>query len=103
MGDEVFDWKRTFAAWERAVGTPLENMVQSDQFAEVLAAFVKNQSELRQEMSAVLERWLHLWNLPTAGDMRGLQDQVRKLELEVRALRRELRRREATATPAEDG
>jgi hypothetical protein len=94
---EPYDWKAAFQAWERAVGKPLEELVQTEGFADALAAWVKGQSDLKRQMDEAAERWLHVWNLPSVNDIKTLQEQVQKLQQEVRELRREVRR--ATAQP----
>jgi hypothetical protein len=89
---EPYDWKQAFSAWERAVGAPLEKLVQTEGFADALATFVKGQSVVRRDAGQLLEKWLHVLRLPAASDVQSLQEQVRALEQEVRSLRRELRR-----------
>lgn len=95
---DTYDWKQVFTAWERAVGAPLEKLVQTEGFADALALFVKGQSDVRRDVGQLLERLIHAWNLPTAGDVAGLHEQVRALEQEVRSLRREVRRLGAAST-----
>jgi hypothetical protein len=88
---DPYDWRQGFRAWERAVGRPLEELVRTEGFADALAGWVRGQGELRQQLDDLSERWLHAWNLPTAGDVRALREQVQALEAEVRSLRREVR------------
>ena len=89
---EPLDWKQVFSTWERAVGKPLEELVKTDGFADALAAWVATQDRVRRELETAGERWLHLWNMPSAGDVRSLQEQVQSLRQEVRDLRRELKK-----------
>ena len=102
MANDELGWQQAFSAWERAIGAPLEDFVQTEQFADALAAFVRQQSEFGTDLSGAVERWLRLWNLPTMSDVRGLQEQLQQLEQEVGRLRSELRRREATSGPTAD-
>lgn len=81
-------WRETFNAWEKAVAPGLEQLTASDGFRDLMAAGLKMNSAVTSEMERVSRRWLHMWNLPTASDVRRLRRQVTSLDREVKALRR---------------
>jgi len=81
-------WRRAFDRAEGAVAPRLEQATASSAFADLLAAAARLTSLTRTETEKASRRWLHLWNLPAAGDMAALRRQVAGLEREVRLLRR---------------
>ncbi len=92
-------WRQMYDAWEQAVAPGLQEMTGSAGFRDVMAASARVNAELAKEVERMSRQWLHLWNLPTATDVRGLRRQVSSLERELAAVRRELAA--APTTPAD--
>lgn len=91
-------WRRLFNAWEEAVAPGLEEMTASTGFRDIMASATRANATLAEQIERTSRQWLHLWNLPTATDVRKLRRQVSGLERELRAIRRELEEQHATAT-----
>lgn len=83
-------WRQTFDTLERPVGRALENLVESDRFADVFATTWKVAGRVRGEFERNSHRALRLWNLPAANDVDALSRQLAAVERQVRELRSEL-------------
>jgi len=86
--DEQPVWRRLFDAWERENGPRLEEYVQSDEFAERIAAFqqmTRRQAEMAEEAT---RQFLRFWNLPTASDLDKVNQQLAEIDRRLRALHR---------------
>ncbi|MGF1598667.1 MAG: hypothetical protein ACFCVK_17355 [Acidimicrobiales bacterium] len=81
-------WRQAFDAWEKAVAPGLEELTASAGFQDVLAVAARMNAQVLSETERWSRRWLHLWNLPAASDVRGLRRQIASLEREVKTLRR---------------
>ena len=91
-------WKQLFDAVEKSAAPTLEQMTASAGFGEVVRTGLKITRDLSEQSEALSRRWLHLWNLPAAGDITRLHNQIGSLEAELRTLRRHLDEARATAT-----
>ena len=90
-------WRQAYDWAERTIGPPLEAGVQTDTFAEVLAATMKIRAELDRrrleiagQLSAISARWLHLANLAAADDVTRLRAEILTLDRQLRDLTRQL-------------
>lgn len=90
-------WRQAYDWAERTIGPPLEAGVQTDTFADVLAATMKIRAELDRrrsqiaaQLGAASARWLHLINLPAADDVARLRAEILKLDRQLRDLTRRL-------------
>lgn len=81
-------WRQMYDAWEKAVAPGLEEMTASSGFQDILASAAKMNANLAKEMERASRRWLHMWNLPAATDVRSLRRQIADLESELKAVRR---------------
>jgi hypothetical protein len=75
-----------FDCGERAVGAPLEVIVRSDEFYDVLAIVTRARKAAVAQLERVSSESLHLLNLPAASDIRGLQDRIASLDRQVKTL-----------------
>jgi hypothetical protein len=89
-------WRMAFDAAERCIAIPLESVVRSDLFFDVLAVSTRARRGAFVRTERLSRRALHLVNLPAGSDMRRLGDQVARLERRVVALSKQLED-EATA------
>jgi hypothetical protein len=75
-------WRRAFDGVDRRIAGPVEAAARSDAFT--LA--VRLERRVEREVEKRTRRALHLVNLPTATDVRRLQEQVAALRRELREL-----------------
>ncbi|GAC1328457.1 MAG: hypothetical protein NVSMB13_15590 [Mycobacteriales bacterium] len=83
-------WRRVFDTVERAVGSRLEEFVQTDTFAGALSTSAQVQAELRKRTEQATRRALHMVNLPAGSDMRRLNEQIAGLERRLRHISRQI-------------
>lgn len=91
-------WREIYNQWEKAVAPGLEQLTASDAFRDVMAVGMQISRAVMDETEKASRQWLHMWNLPAAGDVRNLRRQLSSLDREVQALRRSLEA--ATSPPA---
>ena len=88
--DERPLWRRMFDAWNTQVGTRLEQMVRTDEFAD-RAAWMQAMNRRRTEMAEQFSRRLmHFWNMPTATDVANLKRQVEALDRQLHKVNKTL-------------
>ena len=90
-------WRRAFDRAERAIGGPLEQMIDTRRFASALVVMFRAQGIAYGLMERNTRMLLHLWNMPARTDIKRLNRQVAILATEVRRLAEELERKEAAA------
>ena len=81
-------WKQAFDAVEQAAAPVMAKTTASSGFAEIVKVGTKIGRDMATQSEALTRQWLHAWNLPAAGDVSYLKNQVGSLEAEVRALRK---------------
>jgi len=91
-------WKQVFDRVEQTTGPALADFTASNHFAEILKVGLKISNDMTKQTEALSRQWLHAWNLPAAGDVAYLKNQIGSLETEVRALRRTIEQAEITTT-----
>jgi|tagenome__1003787_1003787.scaffolds.fasta_scaffold20987809_9 hypothetical protein len=83
-------WWRAFDKVERAVGEPLEELVASPTYIDVMVAGMKVQRAIGRAVfrraGGAVETLLHVVQVPSRGDIRRLNQQISSLATEVRAL-----------------
>ena len=90
-------WRQMYNEWEKAVAPGLEQLTSSDAFRDMMAVGMQISRSVMSETEKLSRQWLHMWNLPAAGDVRKLRRQISSLDREVQALRRSL---ELATSPA---
>ncbi|MCP5027581.1 MAG: hypothetical protein GY929_14995 [Actinomycetia bacterium] len=83
-------WRQMYNQWEKAVSPSLEGLMASDGLRDTMAVGAQMTRAVKNQTEQASRRWLHLWNLPAAGDVRGLRRQIASLDREVQTLRRQL-------------
>jgi len=93
--------RRLFDKAERAVGEPLEDLVASKDYTDILLTLQKLRAAvdgaINDTASGVFEKTLNAVQIPTRSDVRRLNRQIVELATEVRALSAELQARPAVA------
>jgi hypothetical protein len=68
----------------KAVNAVERRLVESDAFMDGLAVAWKLRRRATRRLQAGSAAWLHLWGVPTRGDIAALAEQVARLEREQR-------------------
>lgn len=82
-------WREAFDAVERPIARASEAWLETDTFMDALAATWRIQRRMRREVERGTAAWLHLWGIPSRGDVKDVANQVGRLERQVRQLARE--------------
>jgi hypothetical protein len=83
-------WLDAILKLERSVGARVETVLRSDAYFELVAQATRARKRLAGAVEGAQAEWLHLLNMPAATDVRGLREQVSRLERELEALTNEL-------------
>jgi outer membrane biosynthesis protein TonB len=87
-------WRKAIEDYERLIGAPLEDLIKSDQFAD-MAANAAKQGQAPQGLGAIpgpglggagATQWLHSMGLPAASDIDELRAEIGALRDDLRAL-----------------
>jgi hypothetical protein len=73
-------WLQLVHRLERAIGEPVESAVRSDAYFDFVAQANRARARLTELTESLTRDWLHLWNLPTATDIRGVREQLARVE-----------------------
>jgi len=79
-------WRQAFDSVDRRIAGPVEAAARSDAFGDALTLAIRAQARVQRSVEKRTRRALHLVNLPTATDVRRLQEQVAALRRELREL-----------------
>jgi hypothetical protein len=79
-------WRRGFDRAERAVGRPLEGLVATRRFNDLLVLTFRAQNLVFGVFQRQTRAVLHFWNLPARTDVSRLQRELGKLRAQVREL-----------------
>jgi hypothetical protein len=75
-------WRENFDAFERAIGKPIEEFLNSNEFADAAAAMIKANVEMRRRFERAAPDWPNLWGMPGQADVaevkRGI-DEIKDL------------------------
>jgi hypothetical protein len=95
-------WLRVVHRVERAIGEPIEAAVRTDTYFDVVAHAMRAHARAIGTAEGVTRRCLHLVNLPASTDVRGMREQLARMERRIAALGDEIAALEATS-PADEG
>lgn len=93
-------WLAAVRKLERAIGVPVERLVTSDAYFDLLPQLKRAQAQLEEMSAAATESWYRLLNVPTGTDMRQMREQLSRLERQVEKLTKQLAARESATRPA---
>jgi len=79
-------WRRAFDGVDRRVAGPVESAARSDAFGDALTLGLRLRARVQRSVEKRTRRALHFVNLPAATDVRRLQEQVAALRRELREL-----------------
>jgi hypothetical protein len=79
-------WLRAVLRLERAIGEPIESAVRSDTYFDVISATTRVRRKVLGTAEGVSKRALHLLNLPAGSDIRGMRQQLARMERRLNQL-----------------
>jgi hypothetical protein len=83
-------WLRAVHRLERAIGEPLESVLHSDAYFDLVSEMVRLHGRTTRGMEAASRRFLHLFNLPADSDVRRLREQLARIERRLAEISKEL-------------
>jgi hypothetical protein len=90
-------WLKLVLRLERAVGGPVEAAVHSDAYFDVVAELNRGSRRLTGAVEGVSRRGLHLLNLPAGTDIRGVREQLARMDRRLLQISKELEQLERDA------
>ncbi len=79
-------WLRVVVRLERAVGQPVEAVVRSDTYFDVVSKTTRLRRKAVGAAEGVSRRCLHMVNLPAGTDIRGMRHQLARMERRLNEL-----------------
>jgi hypothetical protein len=79
-------WLRAVLRLERAIGEPIESAVRSDTYFDVISTTTRVRRKVLGTVEDVSKRALHLLNLPAGSDIRGMRQQLARMERRLNQL-----------------
>ncbi len=94
-------WLRAVYRLERAIGEPLESVLHSDTYFDLISESMRVRGRTGRTLEAVSRRALHLLNLPAGSDVRRLREQLGRVERELAQLGKTIDHPERISEPAD--
>lgn len=99
-GKQPPSWAELVQRFERAIGEPVESWVRSDTYFDAMTQANRARARMTRRFEHLAERWLHMFNVPAATDVRRLREQLSRLERQVERMANDLAdRTEAAGEP----
>ena len=73
-------WLRAVIRLERAIGEPIESAVRSETYFDLVSTTTRVRRKVAGTAEGVSRRCLHLLNLPAGSDIRGMRQQLARME-----------------------
>jgi hypothetical protein len=83
-------WLKAVTKLERLVGDPVEKVVRSDVYFDVVSEARRNHRRVAHAAEGVSKRCLHLFNLPAGTDLRRVREQLNRMERRLAEVTKEL-------------
>ena len=83
-------WLRVVIRVERAIGEPIESAVRSDTYFDLVSTTTRVRRKVTGTAEGVSRRCLHLLNLPAGSDIRGMRQQLARVERRLNELSHEV-------------
>jgi len=79
-------WLRAVLRAERAIGKPVESVVRSDTYFDVISTTTRVRRSVQAKADGVSRRALHILNLPAGSDIRKVRQQLARMERRLNEL-----------------
>jgi hypothetical protein len=79
-------WLRAVIRLERAIGEPIESAVRSDTYFDLVSTSTRVRRKMVGTAESVSRHCLHLLNLPAGSDIRGMRQQLARMERRLNQL-----------------
>jgi hypothetical protein len=79
-------WLRVVISVERTIGEPIESAVRSDTYFDLVSKTTRVRRKVTGTAEGVSRRCLHLLNLPAGSDIRGMRQQLARMERRLNEL-----------------
>jgi hypothetical protein len=79
-------WLRVVLRVERTIGEPIESVVRSDTYFDLVSTTTRVRRKVTGTAEGVSRRCLHLLNLPAGSDIRGMRQQLARMERRLNEL-----------------
>ena len=79
-------WLRVILRVERTIGEPIESAVRSDTYFDLVSKTTRVRRKVTGTAEGVSRRCLHLLNLPAGSDIRGMRQQLARMERRLNKL-----------------
>jgi hypothetical protein len=83
-------WLKAVLRVERAIGAPIESAVRSDRYFGVVSTTTRARRKAQGAAEGVSRRALHVLNLPAGSDIRGMRQQLARMERRMNQLSEEV-------------
>ncbi len=83
-------WVRVIHRLERAVGAPLETVLHSDPYFDLVTEATRLRARTARLLEGVSSRSLHMLNLPAGSDIRTVREQLTRVERRLALVTKEL-------------
>jgi hypothetical protein len=83
-------WRKLVQRLDRTVTPPADAFVRTNLFADSIAALTRLEVQVRRRLERQTTAYLHLFNLPTAGDVKRVRAQLAVMEARLRDLNEQL-------------
>ncbi len=94
-------WRVVVDRLDRTVSPRADAVVRTNVFADSVAAMIRLEAQVRRRAERQTTRVWHMWNLPTAGDIRRMRSQLSSMEARLRDLAERLEESEDARRTAE--
>jgi hypothetical protein len=83
-------WRQAVHRLDRFVTPPADAFVRTNLFADSIAALTRLEGQLRRRMERQTTMVMHMFNMPTATDVKKVRGQLAALEARLRDLSEQL-------------
>ena len=77
-------WRQVVDEIDTRVTPAANSLVRTNLFADTVAAATRLETRARRRLERQSTQWLHMWNLPTASDVRRMRSQLAAVEARLR-------------------
>ena len=79
-------WLRAVIRLERAVGEPVEAVVRTEAYFDVMTTVTRKTKGAKRKVTGASTRALHLVNLPAGTDLQRMREQLARMERRLNQL-----------------